>query len=112
MVNIKEKDKMKKLISKEKAQVRKYAQNIKALFQIGSEGIHKSNLEAIKEGFNKKEVLKIKVNREDIYNKTITSEVANQLEKEVPCQVAGVIGTTIILYKENDNIDENNKVFK
>lgn len=100
------------LTAKQKAQVRKYAQTIKALFQIGSEGLHQSNLQAIREGFSKKEVLKIKVNREDLYDKQVTKNLASVLAKEIPCEVAGVIGTTIILYKANEQLDLNNRVLK
>lgn len=101
---------MKKISSKEKALVRKYAQNIKATFQIGTMGLHDLNIEAINEGFNKKEVLKIKVNREDKTDKEIVNKIASELEKKLNATVAGVIGTTIILYKENLNIEKDNRI--
>lgn len=96
-----------KLTSKEKAKVRKYAQQIKATFQIGAKELHEKNIMAIKEGFNNKEVLKIKINREDKNDKNITKEIASLLEEKVNVQVAGIIGTTIILYKENANLEEH-----
>lgn len=102
---------MKKISSKEKAYIRKLAQKIKPSFQIGAQGIHNENITAIKEGFNKKEILKIKVNREDKYDKTITKEIASTLEEKLKCTVAGVIGSTIIIYKENQKIDKENRIF-
>ncbi len=103
---------MKQINSKQKAQIRKYAQNIKPTFQIGSSGIHTENINAIIEGFNKKEILKIKVNREDKYDKNIVKEIATVIEKGTGSQVAGVIGTTIIIYKENKKLKKEDKFFK
>ncbi len=101
---------MKDISSKDKALIRKYAQKIKPTFQVGAMGIHDLNIAAIREGFNKKEVLKVKVNREDKTDKEIVKEVASSLESKLNCVVAGVIGTTIILYKENLNIDKENRI--
>ncbi len=101
---------MKDISSKDKALIRKYAQKIKPTFQVGAMGIHDLNIAAIKEGFNKKEVLKVKVNREDKTDKEIVKEVASLLESKLNCVVAGVIGTTIILYKENLKIDKENRI--
>ncbi len=101
---------MENITSKQKAIIRKYAQSIKPLFQIGVGKIHDSNINVIREGFNTKEVIKVRVNREDKYDKSITSHIARELEEKVPCIVAGVIGTTIIIYKENKSIDDNKRV--
>ncbi len=101
---------MKDISSKEKALIRKYAQKIKPTFQVGAMGVHDLNIAAIREGFNKKEVIKVKVNREDKTDKEIVKEVASSLEKELKCSIAGVIGTTIILYKENLNIEKENRI--
>lgn len=92
---------MKKLTSKQKAKIRKIAQNKKALFQIGTKELHDNNIRAINEYFNGNEILKIKVNREDIYDKSITKEIANEIKIKINCEIAGIIGTTIICYKEN-----------
>ncbi len=101
---------MENITSKQKAIIRKYAQNIKPLFQIGAGKVHENNIKAIREGFNTKEVMKVRVNREDKYDKSITRKIAKELEEKVPCIVAGVIGTTIIIYKENKSIDDNKRV--
>lgn len=100
---------MRELTGKEKATVRKVAQKYKAEFQVGAKDIHQGNIDAINEGFNSKEVMKIKVNREDIYDKKIVGEIAQKLEKELKCQIAGIIGTTIIIYKEHK--DEDKRMF-
>ncbi len=103
---------MRRISSKEKAIVRKYAQKLKPTFQIGAAGFHEEVSDAIREGFNNKEVLKVKVNREDKFDKEIVKEIATKLEKMIPCQVAGVIGTTIIIYKENEKIEEDDRLLK
>lgn len=103
---------MSKLTSKEKAKIRKYAQRIKPTFQIGSLGFHKEVVQAINEGLNNKEVLKIKVNRDDKFDKKIVNLIAQEMEEKLSCQIAGVIGTTIIIYKENLNLVEDLKILK
>ncbi len=102
---------MKEITSKEKAVVRKYAQKLKSTFQVGALGIHDLNIEAIREGFNKKEVLKVKVHKENKEDKTIVKEIATSLEKQIPCIVCGVIGNTIILYKENLELEEKSRFY-
>lgn len=98
---------MKKLTGQEKAKVRKYAQKEKALINVGQKEIHKSMLKNIEETFNTREVIKVKVNREDIYDKEITKKIANEIIKEVKCEIVGIIGTTIIIYKYNDKLEEH-----
>lgn len=94
---------MRILTSKEKSYIRKLAQKEKAIFQIGSKEIHEENIAALKEGFNTREMMKVKVNREDIYDKKITKEIAGQLVEQLNCEIAGIIGTTIIIFKEHKN---------
>lgn len=98
---------MKKLTGQEKAKVRKYAQKEKALISVGQKEIHKSMVKNIEETFNTREVIKVKVNREDIYDKEITKKIANEIIKEVKCEIVGIIGTTIIIYKYNDKLEEH-----
>lgn len=98
-----------KLTGKQKAHVRRLAQRESVSFQVGAKELHEKNIEAITEGFNTKEIIKIKVNRENVYDKEITGEIATQLEEAIEgSQVAGVIGTTIILFRRNK--DENKRL--
>lgn len=101
---------MKILTSREKALVRKLAQKEKAIFQIGTKAVHQNNIEALEEAFNTREILKVKVNREDIYDKEITEIVATELSEKLNCQIVGIIGTTIIIYKEHKDPSKR-KVF-
>jgi len=91
-----------KLTSKQKAKIRKEAQTIKPLFQIGAQEVHTNFIEALRESFNNKEIIKIKINRADKTDHKITKEIAGQLAKKIKgAEVAGVVGTTIILFKRN-----------
>ena len=93
------------LTSKQRSYVKSKAQHIKATFQIGANELHENNVRAIRETFNTKEILKIKVNRVNKEDKEITRKMAEQIAKEVEAQVVGVIGTTIILYKQHKDKD-------
>ncbi len=89
------------LTSKQRAILKTEANKIKATFQIGANEIHESNINAIADTFNNKEIVKIKVNRQDKTDKNITKQFANELSEKTNSQVVSVIGTTIILYKQH-----------
>ena len=87
--------------AKQRNELRKQAQREKAIFQIGAGELHDGNIEAIREAFNTREIIKIKVNRQDQYDKKITREIADTLESKIKgSHIIGVIGTTIIIYKK------------
>ena len=86
----------------------KKAQTEKALFQIGAGELHKGNTKAIEEAFNTREIIKIKVNRSDKSDKKITREIGELLVKKIKgSELISIIGTTIILYKEEEKKQEN-----
>jgi RNA-binding protein len=92
------------LSSKQRANLKSCAQRIKPLFQVGASELHENNINAISDTFNTKELIKIKVNRINKEDKNITNEIAQTLSKSIEgVEVVGVIGTTIILYKEHVN---------
>ena len=91
------------MTGKERSEIKKIAQKEKALFQIGAGELHDGNIKAIAEAFNTREIIKIKVNREDKSDKKITREIGETLAKKIKgSELIGVIGTTIILYKEEE----------
>lgn len=90
-----------KLNSKQRAQIKSEANKIKATFQIGAGEIHENNVLAIAQSFNTKEIVKIKVNRQDKTDKNITSEFATELAEKTDSEIVAIIGTTIILYKQH-----------
>ena len=98
------------LNSKQRAMIKKEAQKIKSSFQIGQNELHEGNIEAFKMAFNTKEIIKIKVNRSDNKDKEISEKMANEIASKVQAQKVCVIGTTIILYKKNDKLDDSLKI--
>jgi RNA-binding protein len=90
------------LSSKQRANLKSQAQRMKPLFQVGASELHENNIKAIGDTFNNKELIKVKVNRVNKEDKNITKEIAESLTEKIPgVEVVGVIGTTIILYKEH-----------
>ncbi len=95
------------MTSKERALLKKHAQVLKPIFQIGANELQDCNIESILTGFNNRELLKVKVNRVDKSNKVIVREIGTKIEEKTDIQVVDVIGTTIILYKRNENPELN-----
>ncbi len=93
------------LNSKQRATLKAEANRIKASFQIGAGELHESNIAAIAQTFNTKELVKVKVNRQDKTDKNVTREFAEELSQKTGSQVVNVIGTTIILYKQHKDKD-------
>ncbi len=98
------------LNSKQRAILKAQANKIKATFQIGAGELHDANIRAINQTFNTKEIVKIKVNRQDKTNKNITKQFANTLSEKTSSQVVNVIGTTIILYKQHEDKEKRIKL--
>lgn len=89
------------LNSKQRAKLKAEANKIKATFQIGAGELHENNISAIAQTFNTKEIVKIKVNRQDKNDKEISRIFAEELSAKTGSTVVTVIGTTIILYKQH-----------
>ncbi len=97
---------MKKLTSKQRAELKSVAQRLKPLFIIGAAEVHENVLKGIDDTFNNKELVKVKVNRVDKTDKTIVRRIADEIEKNIDVQVVAVIGTTIILYRQHQEEDK------
>lgn len=98
------------LNSKQRAVLKAEANKLKASFQIGAGELHESNIAAIDQTFNTKEVVKIKVNRQDKNDKTVTRQFADELSAKTNSEVVGVIGTTIILYRQHKDKEKRIKL--
>ena len=90
----------------QRQQLRKEAHHLKPVTYIGAKELSESVLMSIKENFNTRELLKIKVNRDDNQNKTIVNEIAEEINKKIKCETVSIIGSTIILFKKRE---ENSK---
>lgn len=96
------------MTSKKRQELRKEAQRLKPIIQIGGNGITDAVIKTIKEAFNTRELLKIKINREDNSDKKIVKDIAKIIENRIKkSEIVYIVGTTIIIYKENDS--KNNK---
>ncbi len=98
------------LNSKQRAVLKKEAQRLKPLFQIGTNKLHEKNVSAIEEAFNTRELVKVKVNRENSEDKEFIEKIAKELTASISAESVCIIGTTIILYKENIKLKERIKI--
>lgn len=93
-----------KLTGKQKAKLRKLAQSIKPVVQIGNQEVHSKILITIDEAFNTKELIKVKIHRADKTDHKLTKKIATFIGENLKgVEVVGVIGTTVILFKRNKN---------
>lgn len=87
-----------KLTSKQRAFLRKKAHSLDALFRVGKDGYSDTLANAILESLNNRELIKIKILQNSEVEKR---EIAEQLENKIDIEIVGIIGRTIIIYKEN-----------
>lgn len=86
------------LTSKRRAYLRKKAHDLDALVRIGKDGITENLIQSILDAIESRELIKVKIlqNCEDE-----KEEILNELSQRSEFQVVGIIGRTIILFKEN-----------
>ena len=86
------------LTSKRRAFLRKKAHNLEAMVRIGKDGITDNLIQSIVEAIDSRELLKVKI----LQNcETEKEEIFEKLSERKEFQVVGIIGKTIILFKEN-----------
>lgn len=87
------------LSGKQKRYLRSEAHHLKAIFQVGKDGVSSNQINGILEALEAKELVKIKLLDncpEDVRN------VALELSMHTKAEVVQIIGRTIILYKQSD----------
>lgn len=87
-----------KLTSKQRAFLKKKAHTLDALFRIGKEGYSETLANAILDSLNNRELIKVKILQNSEAEK---KEIADKLQKNIGVEIVGIIGRTIIIYKEN-----------
>ncbi len=86
------------LTSKNRAKLKSLVSTEDSVAQIGKDGLSKNAIEGINQAITKREVIKISV----LQNCDLTPrEVADSLQDILSCEVVGVIGRKIILYRFN-----------
>lgn len=87
------------LSGKQKRYLRSEAHHLKAIFQVGKDGVSSNQINGILEALEAKELIKVKLLDncpEDVRN------VALELSMHTKAEVVQIIGRTIILYKQSD----------
>ena len=86
------------LTSKSRAYLRKKAHDLDALVRIGKEGVTDNLIQSILDAIESRELIKVKILQNCEEEKM---EIMEQLSQCKEFEVVGIIGRTIILFKEN-----------
>lgn len=86
------------LTSKRRAYLRKKAHDLDALVRIGKDGITDNLIQSILDAIESRELLKVKILQNCEEEKM---EIMEQLSQCKEFEVVGIIGRTIILFREN-----------
>lgn len=86
------------LTSKRRAYLRKKAHDLDALVRIGKEGVTDNLIQSILDAIESRELIKVKILQNCEEEKM---EIMEQLSQCKELEVVGIIGRTIILFKEN-----------
>ena len=85
-----------KLTSKQRAHLKGLAMNIDPIFQVGKSSITPEYVEAVREAFNTRELIKISVLKNCLDD---PKEIAQVVAERTGSTVMQVIGKKIVLYK-------------
>lgn len=86
------------MTSKQRAYLKGLAMTLEPVFQIGKSGLTPGVTEAVREAFNKKELIKLAVLKNCMDD---PRQMAEMLAERTGSQVVQIIGKKIVLYKEN-----------
>ncbi|HAS79882.1 MAG TPA: ribosome assembly RNA-binding protein YhbY [Fusobacteriaceae bacterium] len=87
-----------KLTSKKRAYLRKLSHDISPLVRVGKDGFNENIVKSILDAIDKRELIKVKILQNAEVDK---KELAAQLAEKSSCEVVGITGRIITLYKEN-----------
>lgn len=96
-----------KMTSKRRAELRGMANRLEPLFQIGKSGVTPAVIAQTHEVFNTHELIKLKVLLES--SPESPRDTAEKIAAGTDSQVVQVVGGSIILYKENPDIENGVK---
>ena len=86
------------ITSKDRAYLKKIIATQSPVYQVGKDGLNQTNLDGINQALVARELIKINI----LQNCDMSAkEVAFELEKQLGCEVVGVIGRKVIIYKFN-----------
>lgn len=87
------------LTGKQKRYLRGLGHNLNAIFQIGKDGVHQSQIEGIEAALEAHELIKIKILESCNESK---NEVAIEISMKTKADVVQILGRTIILYRPSE----------
>lgn len=93
------------LTGKQKRFLRSEAHHLKAIFQVGKDGVSENMIEQLNDVLEKRELIKIHVLQNCLDDK---ESVAEQIADGTGAHIVQIIGNQIVLYKES----EENKQIK
>ena len=92
------------ITSKERAELKKIISNSPSVYQVGKDGLTQACLEGIKECLLARELIKINILQNCDES---AKELARKIAEEVDCEIVGVIGRKVTLYKLNPKKDSH-----
>ena len=96
-----------KMTSKRRAELRGMANRLDPLFHVGKSGVTPAVIAQTEEVFNTRELIKLKVLLESAPE--TPREIAENIARQTSSQVVQVIGGSIILYRENPELENGIK---
>ena len=88
------------LTSKQRAALRKLANNIDPIFQVGKGGVGEQMCKSISDALEARELIKLSVLDNCDYS---AGEAAGEIASKVGADVVAVIGRRFVLYRESEN---------
>lgn len=86
--------------SKQRSYLRKMANDIQPIFQIGKGGIGDNTVNSINEALEARELIKLTILRNSDVD---TKDVADEISFHTNAEVISVIGRKVVLYKESED---------
>ena len=87
------------MTGKERAELRKQANTLTAIFQIGKENITEPLIDAVDAALNKRELIKLSVLET---SELSAKEAAEQLSRATGAEIIQCIGRKLVLYREKE----------
>lgn len=84
--------------NRQREYLRKAAHDLEPMVRLGKEGFTDNQAQSILDVIESRELIKVKILQNSRVEK---EEVAKEIEEKTGCEVVGIIGKTIILFKEN-----------
>ena len=87
------------LTGKQKRYLRGIGHNLNAIFQIGKDGVHQSQVDSIDDALTAHELIKVKILESCMQSK---NEIAIELSMRTKADVVQILDRTILLYRPSE----------